>query len=90
MSPHRHDIEPARDIAPDSAERRQRLAVLCALDRVQLRLVLAPPPQPVAPANSIASEGIKTVLNATRFLPGKLGVWSRRVGFAASLVSLLR
>lgn len=90
MSLHRHDSEPARGIAPDSAERRQRLAVLCALDRVQLRLVLAPPPRNITPANSIASEGIKTVLNATRFLPGKLGVWSRRVGFAASLVSLLR
>lgn len=91
MSLHLHDSEPARDEKPDLAERRQRLAVLCALDRAQLRLVLAPPPpRATEPLETAASEGIKTMLNATRFLPGKLGVWSRRVGFAASLVRLLR
>lgn len=74
----------------DPAERRQRLAVLCALDRVQLRLALAPAPRPTAPAEKIAGESLKTVLAATRFLPGKLGLWSRRIGFAASLVRLLR
>lgn len=90
MSLHLHDSAPAYDEKPDASERRQRLAVLCALDRVQLRLVLAPPPRAASPANSIAGEGIKTVLDATRLLPGKLGVWSRRIGLAASLVRLLR
>lgn len=91
MSRHPHDFETdPREEKPSLAELRQRLAVLCALDRVQLRLVLAPPPRTAAQASHLASEGFKTVFEATRFLPGKLGVWSRRVGLAASLVRLLR
>jgi hypothetical protein len=90
MSLSSFDSPSTRDETPDPAERRQRLAVLCALDRAQLRLALAPPPRPPEPAQSVAGEGLKSVLNATRFLPGKLGVWSRRVGFAASMIRLLR
>ncbi len=75
----------------DPAERRQRLAVLCALDRAQLRLVLAPPPlHAPEPSLNVATDGLKTVLNATRSLPGKFGVWSRRLGLVASVIRLLR
>lgn len=79
------------DVPPGPAERRQRLAVLCALDRAQLRLVLAPAPRAAAPSPvGAAAEGVQTLLGAARFLPGKLGLWSRRIGMAASFVRLLR
>jgi hypothetical protein len=85
------DTDLALRPSPSPAERRQHLAVLCALDRAKLRLVLAPPPRPPAEATeTIAGEGLKNLLALARFLPGKLGVWSRRAGFAASLLRLLR
>jgi hypothetical protein len=59
----------------DHAARRQRLAVLCALDRVELRLALKPPrpPQPLMVA------GVKRALDVAAVLPGRLGRWSRHL-----------
>ncbi len=60
----------------DPASRRQRLAVLCALDRVELRLALKPP-HPPGPVPVVA--GVKRALDVASVLPGRLGRWSRRL-----------
>lgn len=91
MSRHTESFESATGSGRlSAAERRQRLAVLCALDRAQLRLVFATPPRSASSSENTTADGLKTVLGATRFLPGKLGVWSRRIGMVASLLRLLR
>ena len=65
--------------APSGTDRpaqRQRLAVLCALDRVELRLALKPPRPPVT--NRVAV-GVKRALDVAAVLPGRLGRWSRHL-----------
>jgi len=89
MSTHFHDSASDHEAPPTLAERRQRLAVLCALDRAQLRLVLRPR-SVAATSFGGTADGLQTALGAARFLPGKLGVWARRAGVAASLFRLLR
>jgi len=72
------------------AERRERLALHCALDRAKLRLVLAPTPYAAAAGTTIGelANGLQTILNLTRFLPGKLGIWSRHAGLIVSFLRL--
>lgn len=77
---------PARE---DGAARRQQLAVLCALDRVSLRLVLRPAPPSPRPAG--AGLGLqRMLLDAGSFLPGAFGRWSRRLAFGANILRAFR
>ena len=91
MSHSFHDPASTNESVLSLAERRQRLAVLCALDRARLRVTLSLPRRSAeaAPGEG-ANDGLQAVLGAVRFLPGKLGVWSRRAGLAASIFRILR
>lgn len=81
------DIDPATT----PAERRARLAVLCALDRAALKLALRAP-EPAAPPPSAAPPGetLRRALAAGRFFPGAIGRWSRRLSVGAGLIGLFR
>ena len=91
MSHPLHDPLSANESTLSLAECRQRLAVLCALDRAHLRVTLSPPRRSAEAASGEgATDGLHAVLGAVRFLPGKLGVWSRRAGLVASIIRILR
>lgn len=80
------------DSATTPAERRARLAVLCALDRAALKLALrAPEPSPApSSASAPAGETLRRALAAGRFFPGAIGRWSRRLSVGAGLIGLFR
>lgn len=70
--------------------RRERLAVLCALDRAALRLTLQPrPPQTGANTPATGGVGLGSVLAVTRFFPGAIGRWSRRLSVGGGLLRAL-
>lgn len=71
---------------PAFASRRERLALLCALDRARLRLALRPAPR-TSPASS-AIPKLDLLFAIVRCLPGRIGRWTRRFGFAADLFRL--
>lgn len=70
-------------------QQRERLVLLCALDRAHLRLRLARAAQaaesPLAPMPLV-----RDILQVTRMLPGAPGRWSRRFSFFGSLLQGLR
>jgi len=68
--------------------RRERLAVLCSLDRATLRLVLRPSPPP-APAAPSGHGGLGNVFAVTQFLPGAVGRWSRRLARGGNVLRAL-
>lgn len=85
------NIPPVTDPAPGRSAtrranevelRREKLAVLCALDRARLRLALAPTPRPP----SAVADGLDLLLGAARRLPGRAGKWARRAGLLADAV----
>lgn len=72
--------------ATDAELRREKLAVLCALDRARLRIALAPAPRSPAAATA---DGLDMLLGAARWLPGSPGKWARRAGMFANLFRAL-
>jgi hypothetical protein len=76
--------EPPDDASAHIA-RRERLAVLCALDRATLRLILRTPAA-AAPAPSPAGGGLGAVLTVAQFCPGAIGRWSRRLARGGGLL----
>ena len=76
---------PARAGGPVEARaaRRERLLLLCAVDRARLRLLwrLPIPPKP-APARTSFVSGLlspPTLAAILPWVPGKIGRWSRRI-----------
>lgn len=74
--------------APRSAReaQRERLALLCALDRAALRLALRP--RPAAPSGLLGG-GLNQALRMTAHLPGAPGRWSRRIALALGIFKTL-
>ncbi len=70
----------SRDETVDPAARRQQLALLCALDRAHLRLLLLPAPSRPAADDGAFGDLLRTLLRLARFMPGRVGRWSRRAG----------
>lgn len=70
-------------------QERERLALLCALDRAQLRLQLIRTRRATQPSLAPLSLA-HDVLLLTRFLPGATGRWSRRFSFISTLFQGLR
>ncbi len=70
-------------------QQRERLVLLCALDRAHLRLRLAHAAQaaesPLAPLPLV-----RDILQVTRLLPGAPGRWSRRFSLLGDLLQTLR
>ena len=76
---------PARAAGPVEARaaRRERLLLLCAVDRARLRLLwrLPIPPKP-APGHTSFVSGLlspPTLAAILPWMPGKVGRWSRRI-----------
>lgn len=70
--------------------RRERLSVLCAIDRAALRLILKKPvPTPASAAGSSGRGGLGNVLAVTQFFPGPIGRWSRRIARGGSVLRTL-
>jgi hypothetical protein len=63
-----------------AAERRQRLALVCQLDRLHLRLALRPAPSAMGPLGGLAAPALTPALAFAQLLPGPLGRLAR--GFA--------
>ena len=79
------EAEPLPTVAETLAQRRERLALLCALDRARLRLAVLPPKR----APSAAKAGaLNLLLDLARWLPGRPGTWARRASFASDLFRL--
>ncbi len=64
-------------------EERERLVLLCALDRaaVRMRMAQAKTKPPFAPGPLA-----RDVIQMTRLIPGPVGRWSRRFSFIGDLV----
>lgn len=74
---------------PETREERiRKLAVLCAMDRVNMRLNFSAPsaPQPTPPPGG---EALRRVLGVTSHVPGAIGRWSRRLALGASVLRAL-
>jgi hypothetical protein len=70
--------------------RRERLSVLCALDRAAFRLTLRKPaPAPASSAGPSGHGGLGNVLAVTQFFPGAIGRWSRRLARGGSVLRAL-
>lgn len=83
-------VPPAERPEPESREERiRRLAVLCAMDRVNFRLNFSAPAKP-PPSAPPSGETFRRVLGVTRHVPGAIGRWSRRLAFGASVLRALR
>lgn len=71
------------------AERRERLALACELDRLRLRLALRLPlSNGTAPAIAgVPLSSLNQAFSIAQLLPGKIGRWSRRAALGAELLS---
>jgi hypothetical protein len=56
------------------AEQRERLVLVCELDRLNLRLAMRP-----TPMESVALNVLERVAPFVPHIPGKLGKWARRI-----------
>lgn len=86
---------PARSSDPiDSRDaQRERLLLLCAVDRARLRLLLRVPTRPKPEAPSSFASGLFSAPMLTELLPwmpGPIGRWSRRLRTGARLAGLFR
>jgi hypothetical protein len=70
------------------AARRERLLLLCAVDRARLRLLWRMPTKPAAPPRSFGAGLINptTLAALLPWMPGKIGRWSRRIRTGAHLL----
>lgn len=87
-------VSPARAAGPaDSlAARRERLLLLCAVDRARLRLVWRMPDKPRSAASSLV-DGLfspPTLATILPWIPGRIGRWSRGIRAGAGLAGILR
>lgn len=82
-------ISPSVNAAPLSSEaRRQRLLLLCELDRTRMRLLWRLPDKP-KPASSSLAAGLlapATLAAILPWLPGRIGRWSRRIRVMTTFV----
>jgi hypothetical protein len=65
--------------APTLEERRQRLALECELDRLNLRLAMRP-----TRVDGLALSVAAKMLPLARHFPGRIGRWSREVSHGAA------
>ncbi|MBC7365403.1 MAG: hypothetical protein H7343_01110 [Undibacterium sp.] len=71
---------------PTPAERRQRLALMCELDRLHLRLALRPPAhRPEITLGGVPVSALTKAFSLVQFLPGKLGRFARGAALGAGL-----
>jgi hypothetical protein len=68
------------------AERRQRLALVCQLDRLHLRLALRPAPPAAGSLGALAAPA----LAFTQLLPGPLGRLSRGFALGSALFRVVQ
>jgi len=59
---------------PTLAEQRERLALVCELDRLNLRLAMRP-----TPLERTTLRVLEKVAPLAPHLPGRLGLWARRI-----------
>lgn len=80
--------------APARAAQRERLVLLCAVDRARLRLLLRMPTRPKSEPSSFSfASGLfspPTLAALLPWIPGRIGRWSRRVRTGAHLAGLFR
>jgi hypothetical protein len=81
---------PARASGPIEARaaRRERLLLLCAVDRARLRLLWRMPTKPPPPPRSFGSGLLSppTLAALLPWVPGKIGRWSRRIRTGANIL----
>jgi hypothetical protein len=81
---------PARAAGPVEARaaRRERLLLLCAVDRARLRLLWRMPTKPPPPPRSFGSGLLSPPALAALlpWVPGKIGRWSRRIRTGATIL----
>ena len=72
--------------SPTLAERRQRLALVCELDRLHLRLALRPTARrPELTVGGVPLSALTTALSFAQFLPGRFGRIARGASLGADL-----
>ena len=59
---------------PTLAEQRERLALVCELDRLNLRLAMRP-----TPIESMTLNVLEKIAPLAPHIPGKLGKWARSI-----------
>jgi hypothetical protein len=68
-----------------NAERRERLTLLCQLDRLHLKLMLRPAPSSEPTLGGLPLSSLGQALSFSQLLPGKIGRLSRGVALGAQL-----
>lgn len=77
--------------APTPAERRERLALACELDRLRLRIALRPPARPAGLAGADGAFSLAgKALSVAGFFPGKVGRWARRLALGSELLGAFK
>lgn len=80
--------------APTLAERRERLALACELDRLRLRLALRPPGRPAGLASLAGADSALSLagkaLSVAGFFPGKIGRWARRLALGSEVLGAFK
>ncbi len=69
------------DDTPTLAEQRERLALACRLDRLNLQLAMRP-----TPLERMALTFLEKAAPLVPFLPGKFGRWARGISQGTNLV----
>jgi|GEM_PF-5838792 hypothetical protein len=96
MSSSSANIPPRPASGESRAVRRERLLLLCAVDRARLRLLWRMPDNPKSGVRSLLGRllGPAALATVLPWMPGRVGRWSRRVragvGFAGLLRGVLR
>jgi hypothetical protein len=72
-------MKPHEETTAERDARRERLRLLCALDRARLRLAFRPRPVAAGRSGLPVVGGLSRALTMAAFLPGAAGRWSRRL-----------
>lgn len=74
----------------NAEERIQQLALICELDRLQLRIVLKPAPQNELTLGGLPASAIGKALSFTQYFPGRIGQVARSVAIGSAMFRVIR
>jgi hypothetical protein len=79
------------DMSPtENIERLQRLALVCELDRLRLRLALRPAPASEITIAGLPATAVTKVLSYIQFLPGRIGQLARGLALGSTFLRLIK
>ncbi|MFT3867493.1 MAG: hypothetical protein QM715_03235 [Nibricoccus sp.] len=74
----------------NAEERIHQLALICELDRLYLKLVLQPPPEPEPLIAGLSARAIGRALSVTQYFPGRIGQLARSMALGSSIFKIIK